>query len=125
MKATDFCFEFLFGAMRLPLVFAIKNFASSSRASPDHTDQKPHHAHFAEQLRLEICAVRSRRSLRLLSSSTSISSLGSWVRTADQMRDLRASPAFAKYKCETTRCEVDPSRLLVACWNVDLAKQLS
>ncbi len=51
--------------------------------------------------------------------------LGSYVRTADQMRNLRASPAFAKYKCETTRCEVDPSRLLVACWNVDLAKQLS
>jgi hypothetical protein len=51
--------------------------------------------------------------------------LGSCVRTADQMRNLRASPAFAKYKCETTRCEVDPSGLLVACWNVDLAKQLS
>jgi len=76
MKATDFCFEFLFGAMRLPLVFAIKSFASSrnSRPSPDHADQKPHHAHFAEQLRLEICAVRSRRSLRPRSSFTSISS---------------------------------------------------
>src|ERR1700704_5386401 len=115
MKATDFCFEFLFGAMRLPLVFAGESFAPRTTSCGFRRTARTSN----------LCGAFASIAMAAVQLHQRFVGLGSYVRTADQMRNLRASPAFAKYKCETTRCEVDPSRLLVACRNVDLAKQLS
>src|SRR6266545_945251 len=100
MKAIDFCFEFLFGAMRLPVVFAIKSFASSrdSGASSDNTYREPHHAHSQNSSDFKfVRCVRVDGDVKLHDHFVSFKSC---VSTADQMRDLRASPAFAKYKCD-------------------------
>jgi len=45
-------------------------------------------------------------------------SFGPCVRTTDQKQTSEQGPAFAKYICKTTRCEVDPRRFLIACWSV-------
>ncbi len=45
-------------------------------------------------------------------------SFGPCVRTTDQKQTSERGPAFAKYQCKTTRCEVDPPRFLLASWSV-------